>query len=312
MATNETSSPAPSVKLITEPKVYMLAASDMLATVDDPVGGFLRDLGATWTGKDGEEEWWDTEAPSGSEELIEIAGRFCYRSFKVGGSGSNPNVSKIREGNRDYIANILKQQHGSVLEHGNVTFGFLDVSRVFTHEVVRHRVGTAFSQESLRYVRVSELGVYWPKQTFNEQTMRTLIKALSKTRGDEADMLARGKLTQIQELFSQACTTALRSYLDAVKVLELDDLPGNFVLKKQMTSALRRMLPMGMTTGLVMTANHRAWRHMITLRTAPGAEEEIRMVFGEVARQLVERFPNIYQDIVEGDDDMYSFRSGRV
>ncbi|KKK63349.1 hypothetical protein LCGC14_2995190, partial [marine sediment metagenome] len=72
----------------------------------------------------------------------------------------NRNLTRVREGNQPHIKNILDSGHGSVLEHASATFAFRNVSRVFTHEIVRHRAGWAFSQESLRYVRADELG-YW-------------------------------------------------------------------------------------------------------------------------------------------------------
>lgn len=96
---------------------------------------------------------------SDSELLTEVAGRVCYRSF---GAGLNPNITRIREKPRDYIQNVLRSRHGSVLEHSSVTFGFLNVSRVFTHELVRHRAGTAISQESLRYVRPRNIDLWLP------------------------------------------------------------------------------------------------------------------------------------------------------
>ena len=66
------------------------------------------------------------------------------------GAGANPNVSKVRADRREYFANILRSAHGSVLEHANYSFALRNVSRVLTHELVRHRAGSAFSQESLR------------------------------------------------------------------------------------------------------------------------------------------------------------------
>ncbi len=88
--------------------------------------------------------------PNNAEFLIELAGRSCYKSFGV---GLNPNVTRIRENSKDYLTNVLEKGDGSILEHASVTFAFLNVSRIFTHELVRHRAGTAISQESLRYVR---------------------------------------------------------------------------------------------------------------------------------------------------------------
>ena len=78
--------------------------------------------------------------PNESEFLIELAGRSCYKSYGV---GLNPNVTKIREDSRDYLTNVLAKGDGSILEHATVTFAFLNVSRVCTHEIVRHRAGTA-------------------------------------------------------------------------------------------------------------------------------------------------------------------------
>ena len=73
--------------------------------------------------------------PNDSEFLIELAGRACYKSFGV---GINPNITKIRDNPRDYLTNVLEKGDGRILEHATVTFAFLNVSRVFTHEVVRH------------------------------------------------------------------------------------------------------------------------------------------------------------------------------
>ena len=53
---------------------------------------------------------------------------------------------------RAYIANLIEKGHESVLEHANWSLIVDDVSRGFTHQLVRHRVGVAFSQLSQQYV----------------------------------------------------------------------------------------------------------------------------------------------------------------
>src|SRR5581483_8276869 len=93
---------------------------------------------------------WHANIVSNGESLVEIAGRLCYRSFKP---GLNPNVERVRSGNREYLSNILQQKHGSVLEHVTDSFIVTGISRVCTHELVRHR-HLSISQESLRYVRI--------------------------------------------------------------------------------------------------------------------------------------------------------------
>ena len=99
-------------------------------------------------------------ATTPAENLIEFAGRICYQSFEPG--TVNPNISKIREDQYNYLENIIKKGDGSIFEHATVSFLFMNVSRIFTHELVRHRVGTAMSQESLRYVRPKELSLWLP------------------------------------------------------------------------------------------------------------------------------------------------------
>ena len=84
---------------------------------------------------------WLGESTDG-ERLAEFAGRLCYMSQK------NP----ANRATRDYLENIKKQGHGSVLEHANYSLLLEGVSRSLTHELVRHRAGFAYSQLSQRYV----------------------------------------------------------------------------------------------------------------------------------------------------------------
>ena len=64
-----------------------------------------------------------------------------------------------------------------------------------------------------------------------------------------------------------------------------------FHVKKEVTSALRRLAPIGLSTDIVWTANVRTLRHVIEMRTAAGAEEELRLVFDQVARVMQAEAP---------------------
>ena len=73
------------------------------------------------------------------EQVIEVAGRTCYKS-----------EDKICEGSADaFVSKIRSINHESVLEHGAITVRFV-VDRGVSHELVRHRIAS-FSQESTRY-----------------------------------------------------------------------------------------------------------------------------------------------------------------
>lgn len=208
------------------------------------------------------------------QNLIELAGRLCYRSFEP---GLNPNVEKVRSGNKEYLANILKQHHGSVLEHCVDSFIVTGVSRVLTHELVRHR-HLSISQESLRYVRIEEIDLVEP--------------------GVEL------------RYFKETAAKINALYQGVLAVLNWDGVA--FGYKKALTSALRRLIPMGQKTSLMLTANARAWRWMIEARTAEGAEEEIRRLFVEIYRQLLTAYPNIYQDAFCGAKGVVEFGNSKV
>ena len=93
----------------------------------------------------------------------------------------NPNVTRVRDRNDEYITNILKVKHGSVIEHPMMSFIFADVSRVFTHELVRHRAGVAISQESLRFVRLTDIGMWLPIELEEDKIAYEVITSTVRT-----------------------------------------------------------------------------------------------------------------------------------
>jgi thymidylate synthase (FAD) len=249
----------------TEPQVFLIARP----SVDlDGIRGYLDSVGGvSWL--EGRLEQAGGELNSG-ELLVELAGRACYRSWEP---GLNANVRRVRSDQREYFVNILRSAHGSVLEHANYSFVFRDVSRVFTHELVRHRAGSAFSQESLRYVRLTDIGFRVPD-------------ALEPLRDQVLSIVER--LEEFQ--------------LSAAAELGLDDEGVPFEVKKQVTSALRRLAPLGLSTDIVWSANVRTLRHVIEMRTDPGAEEELRLVFDRVAALALAEAPGLFQDFTRSSD----------
>ena len=210
---------------------------------------------------------WDTDSPTDGELLAEFYGRLCYRSWKP---GMNPNVTRVREGNREYLEHVLDVGHGSLLEHSYLNWVFADVSRVFTHELVRHRVGLAISQESLRFVRLTELGFWLPAVIDDDPTAVEIFTTTVEC------------LEQVQRQLAEH--------------FELDKKGIAFAVKKEITSAMRRLAPIGLATTIGWTCNIRTLRWVIEARTDPSAEEEIRMVFGQVANEVIARYPNLFQD----------------
>jgi len=250
----------------TTPSVFLIARP----SIDlEAMGAYLREVGGeSWLERRvGEAEG---GAPNAGELIVEFCGRACYRSWEP---GLNPNVTKVRTDQREYFANILGSAHGSVLEHANYSFALHDVSRTFTHELVRHRAGSAFSQESLRYVRLTDIGF-------------RVAPALEPVR--EQVLAIVEQLEEFQ--------------VSAARELGIDAEGVPFHVKKEVTSALRRLAPIGLSTDILWTANARTLRHVIEMRTAEGAEEELRLVFDQIARIMQAEAPGLFQDFARQDD----------
>ncbi len=249
----------------TLPSVYLIARP----SIDiEGMRGYLADVGGeSWLQRRLDEA---DGGPNGGETLVEFGGRACYRSWEP---GLNPNVSKVRTDQREYFANILRSGHGSVLEHANYSFALRNVSRLLTHELVRHRAGSAFSQESLRYVRLADIGF-------------RVAPALEPLRERVLSIVE-----QLEEF-----------QIEGARALGIDEEGVPFHVRKEITSALRRLAPIGLSTDIIWTANVRTLRHVIEMRTAEGAEEELRLVFDKVARVMQVEAPGLFQDFARQDD----------
>lgn len=249
-----------------EPKVYLIGRPQLDWA---QIHAYLKEVGDR-TESDSV-EWfervrYDHELTQG-DALVEFGGRLCYRSWTP---GANANVSKVRESSEEYLGNILKSGHGSVTEHSNYSFIFDNVSRVFTHELVRHRAGVAVSQESMRFVRLTDIPFWFPEWAREDKELMDR----------SIDLLYAIEVHQEW----------------MAKHFNLDDEGVPFSEKKHKTSFMRRFAPDGVATGMLCTINVRALRHIIYMRTALGAEEEIRLVMDQVAQLALVEVPYLMQD----------------
>ncbi|BBH15772.1 flavin-dependent thymidylate synthase [Nocardioides baekrokdamisoli] len=245
----------PAVFLISRPSIDLAEMARYLETVG----------GSSWMDRI------DSEGGPAGETLAEFMGRLCYRSWAP---GLNANVTSVRSNSTEYLENILRSAHGSVLEHMNYSFVFQNVSRVFTHELVRHRAGTAISQESLRYVRLTDLRFSHPDFVLQDSELLAAADELLAS------------MERFQALAAQATS--------------LDD--GDFGTKKIVTSGARRYAPEGVATTIGWSANVRALRHIVALRTDPSAEQEIRVVFAMVGELMRRELPALFADFEVADN----------
>ena len=220
---------------------------------------------------------WMGESTDG-ERLAEFAGRLSYMSQR------NP----AQRSTREYLVNILKQGHGSVLEHANYSLLIEGVSRSLTHELVRHRAGFAYSQLSQRYVDESQASFVVPPAIIGDA-------ALEASWREQVESAQKAYVSLVEELMQRYAWV------------------GDKVHRRKMArEAARGVLPNSTETKVVVTANVRAWRTMLELRCGEGAEMEIRRTGLMVLRTLQLETPAFFGDfeIYEADDRREAARPG--
>lgn len=146
---------------------------------------------------------------------------------------------------------------------------FLTGSRGLTHELVRHRHQMAFSQRSTRYV--DEDQTPW--------VMHPLIT--STVGGSEGDDL----LPTFNHTVKHA-RSAYTTLVDQLQKVLLGNEVDKLTARKQARGAARGLLGNALRTEIVVTASVAQWQHMLRLRCSPFADAEIRVLFGQVLREL--------------------------
>lgn len=193
---------------------------------------------------------------SDADTLSHFAGRSCYQAWEMPNEATRTNMG--------YLANILRQGHESVLEHGSATFYIEGVSRNLTHELIRHR-HLSYSELSQRYVNMEDV----------DHVVPPALRDRSLDESELALIVAEGKVQY------EASVMALmaRGYT-----------------RKQAREASRSYLPSSMETRIVVSGNHRAWRDMLKKRYSVHADAEICELAEKLLKSLRELAPGIYQD----------------
>src|SRR5687767_15842330 len=164
-----TAAPSPlarDVVFFYEPKVTLLSRPVFLEPEHLPVN---------WLGES-----------SDGERLAEFAGRLCYMSQR------NP----ANRATREYLENIKRQGHGSVLEHATYSLLVEGVSRSLTHELIRHRAGFAYSQLSQRYVDESKAAFVVPPAVIGEEKLETAWR-------EQIESAQRTYVTMVEQLMER-------------------------------------------------------------------------------------------------------------
>ena len=186
---------------------------------------------------------------STQEELIERAGRVCHKSESRG----NPSA---------FVKGIMNMGHTSVVEHVAFTFEISGISRACGNQLVRHRIGCSFSQESTRYVDMSDPDLVVPPSIANNKDAFALYKHFQ---------------TYVSNLYVK---------MRALGVPKED---------------ARSVLPLATTTKIVVTMNCRALLNFFDQRLDPAAQWEIREMAGMMLDLVLPYAPVVFNEFKEGE-----------
>lgn len=185
--------------------------------------------------------------------LVAAAARVCYSP--VGSIEVLENYSE--EEGEGLTKRVLSLGHSSVLEHISFTFAIDGVSRALSHQLVRHRIGTSFSQKSQRYV---------------------------KERGEENGFVIPPTLEEhpeLKEAFVDACDALMAVYEKMSEKIPRED--------------ARYILPNATCTNLIVTMNARSLLHFFELRCCRRAQWEIRELAETMLAEVREVSPTIFE-----------------
>jgi thymidylate synthase (FAD) len=181
--------------------------------------------------------------------LIYTACRTCYSELApeeifrraLDGEIDQQKMQKLIQG-------VIESGHGSTIEHVVFTFGISGVSRTLSHQLVRHRAGVAFDQQSQRYVKFKGAATMLPATI------------------EDAD-------PDLRRRYQEQVDGALGLYGELVGA----GVPGEDA---------RFVFPNATSTNLVMTTNLRALIHMSGLRLCTMAQWEIRRLFQLIRHEV--------------------------
>jgi thymidylate synthase (FAD) len=191
------------------------------------------------------------------EGAIALAARLCYSPVSIEAMQEKLSGQDVK----GFLEKIMSLGHQSVLEHASFTFGIEGVSRVTTHQLVRHRIAS-FSQQSQRYVS--------HKEQFSAVIPPTI----------EAS-------PEMKERFSAQLQSLHRFYADMVEA----GIPAEDA---------RYILPNATETKIMVTMNAREMLHFFRLRCCERAQWEIRAMALEMLKLMKGVAPTIFRDAGPG------------
>jgi thymidylate synthase (FAD) len=203
------------------------------------------------------------ECPEDPLKRIEKAARTCYKT-----------EDRIDEGSAErLVRHLVSRRHFAMLEFGGVLWVRFISNRGFSHEQVRHRLAS-YAQESTRYCNYGQ-DKFGSEVSFIDP--QTIVP--KRWTGEQIETWLLG----CDECFR----FAEEWYL---KMIDMG-IPAQYA---------REILPIGLKTEINVQANFVEWRHIFEQRTSLAAHPRMRELMIPLLRDVADRVPIIFDDLLGG------------
>ncbi len=215
------------------------------------------------------------------EKLVAAAAKLCYSSVGIGDIMDGLDDAKVDK----FLDMLMDLGHESPIEHVVFTFGVEGVSRVLTHQLVRHRIGCSYSQQSQRYVKLEQFEYIIPPEI--ERLPAAKEKFIAAM---EADQKAYDELVEL------LVPEHYRKYTAEGKT----EKQARTMAEKTAIEDARYVFPNACESKIVFTMSARALMNFLRQRCCNRAQWEIRELAEAMLRQLKAVAPVLFKNAGPG------------
>ena len=186
------------------------------------------------------------------ERTVAMAARLCYSpagAEELSEKMTDEQVTKL-------VEKIISMGHASTMEHVTFTFAIEGISRVLTHQLVRHRIAS-YSQQSQRYVSEHDFEYILPPSIAENDEAKAKFENLMHT---------------------------IRQTYDELVAMDVPKEDARYVLAN------------ATETKIIATFNARSLMNFFKLRCCTRAQWEIRKLANLMLKEVSKVAPNIFDD----------------
>lgn len=210
------------------------------------------------------------------EKVVAAAAKLCYSKTGIDGILENLDEQKTEK----FLSILMDLGHESPIEHVYFTFGVEGVSRVLTHQLVRHRIGCSYSQQSQRYVKLEQFEYIIPPQIEEiKEAKEIFIKAMEEDQRYYDNIVEILYANNFKKLLSEGKSEKIADQM--AEKLSIED--------------ARYVFPNACETKIVFTMSARALHHFFRLRSCQRAQWEIRELSIEMLKKLKTVAPILFK-----------------